>query len=221
MPRRRGVLKKTVLTVTAISASGCLIADDAGDPGVAPEDRDRPCWQNIDGERIDQEPFFDPGREDEMVLSDDEMHSVYDSYDDEDYPEYNAFIDTVDNSVTVLFNAYVHHTVDGAKTRYNENKDSYDDPDTFTGFADQAIRHTGEDYAEMTIRVSNAVGHVISYVPDEAPEDPDDRRTTPRMKVFGFGQDLHDYWAGTSDYKNQPGFCRQEVMDLQQPDENN
>ncbi len=129
MPRRRGVIKKTALATITVPAFGCIKLPREGDPAKPPEDQDRPCWQNIQDERIELEPFFDPGREDEMVLSEEEMHSVYDKYDDENYPEYKAYLDTVDNSVTVLFNAYVHHTVDGAKTRYNENKESYEDPD--------------------------------------------------------------------------------------------
>ncbi len=155
-----------------------------------------------------------------MVPPQEKMHSVYEKYDDEDYPEYKAYIESIDDSVAILLKVDVYPTVEEAETHYNENEESYDEPNTY-GFADEAVKQVNGDYAEMTIRVSNAVGHVISYVPDEAPEEPDERWTSPSARVLAFGEDLHDYWAGTSDYKNQPGFCRQEVMDLQQPNENN
>ncbi len=203
----------------AITTSGCILADDAGDPGVAPEDRDRPCWENIHGERIDLEPFFDPEREDKMVLPEEEMLSVYDTYEDEDYPEYKAYIDTRDQANTVLFNVEVYPTVEEAETHYNETTQVDGAKDY--GFGDQAAKHTDGDYAEMTIRVSNAVGHVISYIPEAAPEDPEDRTFSPRGRVLRFAEELHDYWAGTSSFENQPGFCRDEVKALQQPDEDN
>ncbi len=154
-----------------------------------------------------------------MVLSEDEIHSVYEKYDDEEYPEYKAYIDTIDNSVTVLFKVDVYPTVEEAETHYTETKESYEEPKDWW-FKDQSVKQTDGDHAEMIIRVSNAVGHVISYVPEKAPEDPDDRRTTPRGQVLAFAKDLRDYWAGTGDYRQNPGFCREEVKALQQPDEN-
>ncbi len=220
MPRRRGVLRKVALAAIAIPASGCIRLPREGDPAKHPEDRDRPCWQNIEDERIDQEPFFDPEREDEMVIPEDEMHFQYDEYDDEDYPEYKAYIDTVDHSNTVLFKANVYATVEEAIESYSEVHESFEDPDSF-GVGDEAMEQEARDgkFAEMVFRKSNAVGHVISYIPGEAPEDPDDRRFRPRSRVSRYSRQLRDYWGGTSDYKDHPGFCRQEVMDLQQPDE--
>ncbi len=153
-----------------------------------------------------------------MVIPEDEMHFQYEEYDDEDYPEYKAYIDTEDYSNTILFKTNVYSTVDEAKSHYNVTKQSYDEPNTF-GTGDQAAKQDDGDHAETIMRVSNAVGHVVSYVPDEAPEDPEDRRFQPRTRATGYARELRDYWGGTSSFEDHPGFCREEVKALQQPDE--
>ncbi len=65
-----------------------------------------------------------------MVLDLEDVSDVYEQFTDEDYPEFDAFIDTRDNSNIVLINVEVPREVSDSIDYYNETKRSYDSPPT-------------------------------------------------------------------------------------------
>lgn len=205
------MLKRLGSVTGALAISGCLVGDDSS-PVTPPEERDRPCWETVDGEQVNIDPVFSVADQDEMVLPEDEILSVYEKFDDPDYPTYDAYIDTRDYSNTILLKVKVYADVEDAVEHYEENKAAYESPNNFS-IGDEAVRQDDGDYAEMTMRISNAIGHVISYVPEQAPEDPADRTFPPRTRVSRYARRLHDWWGGTSDFRKEPGFCREEILE--------
>jgi len=212
---RREVLKAGATALTSVSY-GCIVDDGANEP-LPPEEVDRPCWENIEGEEIDVQPLFNPEDEEEMVIPEDELISEYERFEDEDNPDFDAYVYTEDYSHTVLMRVEVYPTVEAATRRYQEINSGFDEPESF-GVGDEATEQKKGDSAEMVFRKSNAVGHVKSYVPERAPEEKEKRTFPPRTRVSTFASKLRDYWGGTSDFEDHPGFCREEVVERQNPD---
>lgn len=208
---RRDICIRSVLYLMTAVISGCLVGDDSS-PVTPLEDRDRACWQTIDGERVDQDPLFNPSDEDKMMLPQKQIHSSYKKIEDDDYPGFDAYMYTTDNSHTILLKVDVYSSVDQTIKYYEESIDKLESPES-SSLGDQAVKKRGDNFAEIIFRLSNAIGHVISYVPEDAPEDPQDRMYPPRTRVAAFAKKLRDYWGGTSDYRDRPGFCRDEILE--------
>jgi len=211
---RREVLKAGATALTSVSY-GCIIDDGANEP-LPPEEVDRPCWENIEGEEIDVQPLFNPEDEEEMVIPQEELLSEYERFEDEDNPGFEAYVYTEDYSHTLLVNVSVYPTVEEASERHGEIKSDYGDPRRFDMCEEALLRDEG-DSAEMVFRKSNVVGHVKSYIPEHAPEA-EERAYLPGTRVAGYSGELCDYWGGTSDFEDHPGFCREEVVKRQNPD---
>lgn len=196
---------------TATMISGCLVGDDSS-PVTPPEERDRPCWQTVEGERIDKDPLFSVVNQDEMVVPAEELPPAYKKYEDERYPAYDAYIYTRTDGNTLLFDVKVYSNVSDAGRHLQDIKDAYNSYEEY-GFADEVVFHNEGGFAETTIRMSNAIGSVISYVPEQAPENPEDRTFSPGIRSVGYARELRDWWGGTSDYRKEPGFCREEILE--------
>jgi len=215
---RREVLKAGA-TVLASVSYGCIIDDGANEP-LPPEEVDRPCWENIEGEEIDVQPLFNPEDEEEMVIPEGELISEYESFEDEDNPDFDAYVYTEDYSTTLLMSAEVYPTVEEAVERYEEIASGFSNTEEFS-IADGAVREVSKDgeSAEMVLRKSNAIGHLKSYIPERASENKEELTyPNPDITVTGYSRELRDYWGGTSDFEDNSGFCRQEVVKRQNPD---
>lgn len=147
-----------------------------------------------------------------MILPQEEIHSSYVRIEDEDYPQFDAYVYTTDYSHTILLKVDVYSSVDQAVDNYETGVNNLESPERFS-IGDQSVKQKRDESAEMIFRISNAVGHVFSYVPEEAPEDVQERMYPPRTRVSAFANKMRDWWGGTSNYRKEPGFCREEILE--------
>jgi hypothetical protein len=149
-----------------------------------------------------------------MIMPMTQVLDAYEPYPDPNFSEYVGYIDTRDNVNVVQMKVDVYENIGNAENHYERLVQKYESTETMGLVDGEAVLHIDNGTARGAVRKSNAVAEVVTYEVRN-PETESDIMFNPRSHARWTSRNLVNYWGGTERFRENRGYCRQEIIDKQ------